>query len=220
VSTLHWPLFGLVLRTPRLVLTPIQEADVPGVIAATKAGIHDPAVMPFAQPFTDAPSPELERNTYRWYWRTWAEWEPVKWALPFTVRRDEALLGIQSLHCDDARTRCFWSGSWLRQDAQGEGLGKEMRAAILHLAFAGLDAIEATSESFLDNEASHGVSRAMGYEENGRGFHAPRGEPREVVRWRLTRQRWDELRAEGRYPDVGIEGLEPCRPLLGSVRAG
>lgn len=47
------------------------------------------------------------------------------------------------------------------------GLGTEMRSAILHLAFDGLDAREASSEAFADNEASNAVSRSLGYEPTG-----------------------------------------------------
>src|SRR3954452_25599868 len=57
--------------------------------------------------------------------------------------------------------------SWLAPRARRRGIGREMRAAILHLAFAGLGAREATSEAFVDNTASNAVSRALGYEENG-----------------------------------------------------
>jgi RimJ/RimL family protein N-acetyltransferase len=42
-----------------------------------------------------------------------------------------------------------------------------MRAAALHLAFAGLGAREATSEAFADNRASNRVSQTLGYEPNG-----------------------------------------------------
>ena len=44
--------------------------------------------------------------------------------------------------------------SWLQPSFRRRGLGTEMRAAILHLAFAGLGAGEASSEAFADNDAS------------------------------------------------------------------
>lgn len=210
-----WPLFGLRLRTPRLELAPLREADVPAVNAAIDAGIHDPSFMPFATPFTDVPADERAANTYQWYWRTWAEWTPGKWSLPFGVRVGGDLVGIQSLEATNFVARSVASGSWLCRDRQGHGFGKDMRTAILELAFAGLGADEAVSESFVDNESSKAVSSALGYQENGRGRHAPRGEPRETVRWRLTRERWKALKAEGRYVPVEIDGLEPCLPLFG-----
>ena len=50
-----------------------------------------------------------------------------------------------------------------------------MRAAVLGFAFDGLGAQVAETSAFLDNAASNGVSRALGYEENGFGSLAPRG---------------------------------------------
>jgi RimJ/RimL family protein N-acetyltransferase len=52
--------------------------------------------------------------------------------------------------------------SWLQPSFRRRGLGTEMRSAILHLAFGGLDAREASSEAFTDNEVSNAVSRALG----------------------------------------------------------
>jgi hypothetical protein len=43
-----WPLFGLKIISPRLELRLVRDEDLPGVIDAALAGIHDPAVMPFA----------------------------------------------------------------------------------------------------------------------------------------------------------------------------
>ncbi len=57
--------------------------------------------------------------------------------------------------------------SWLQPSFGRRSLSTEMRSAILHLAFRGLDAREAASEAFTDNEASNAVSKALGYEPNG-----------------------------------------------------
>ena len=67
------------------------------------------------------------------------------------------------------------TGSWLGRRFQGRGLGKEMRAAVLGFAFDGLGAEVAETSAFLDNLPSNGVSRALGYEENGFGSLAPEG---------------------------------------------
>lgn len=48
--------------------------------------------------------------------------------------------------------------SWLAPGQRGRGIGTEMRAAVLHLAFAGLGAREAESDAFTDNHASNRVS--------------------------------------------------------------
>lgn len=210
-----WPIFGIRMTTPRLELRVVREDDVPDVIAAVKSGIHDPAVMPFATPFTDAESPELERNTYRWYWDNAAA-TPEKWRLNFAIRTEGELAGIQTVESEDfIHRRAVTTGSWLRRDQQGRGYGNEMRSAVLTLAFDHLGADVAVSESFLDNAQSIGVSRSLGYEENGTGRHAPRGEPVDTVTWRLTKARFDELRTRATYPGVEVVGIEPALPLLG-----
>ncbi len=86
-----------------------------------------------------------------------------------------------------------------------------MRAAALHLAFAGLAAREATSEAFADNSASNRVSQALGYEPNGTTWATRRGEPALITRWKLTRDRWETLRRD----DIEITGVRDCLPVLG-----
>ena len=66
-----------------------------------------------------------------------------------------------------ASLRSVETGSWLGRAFQGQGLGKEMRQAILHLAFEGLGAEEAHSGAFHDNAPSLATSRSVGYAENG-----------------------------------------------------
>jgi RimJ/RimL family protein N-acetyltransferase len=115
---------------------------------------------------------------------------------------------------DFAIKRQVGTGSWLGQGYQGHGLGKEMRAAILHLAFAGLGAVRATSGAFEDNAASLAVSRALDYVENGDDIGAPRGTPVRQIRLLLTRENWEK----NRRADIQIHGLEPCLPMFGIDR--
>jgi RimJ/RimL family protein N-acetyltransferase len=108
-------------------------------------------------------------------------------------------------------TRQVGTGSWLGESYQGRGIGKEMRAAILHLAFAGLGAMRATSSAFEDNPASLAVSRALGYVENGDDIVARRGRPVRHIRLVLHRQVWERSRRR----DIQIHGLEACLPMFG-----
>jgi RimJ/RimL family protein N-acetyltransferase len=103
------------------------------------------------------------------------------------------------------------TGSWLGRDHQGQGIGTQMRAAVLWLAFAGLGAESACSGAFEDNLASIAVSRKLGYQDDGIDRYVRRGEPVVSRRFRLDRQAWQDSRA---VPAV-IEGLEPCLPLFG-----
>jgi RimJ/RimL family protein N-acetyltransferase len=104
------------------------------------------------------------------------------------------------------------TGSWLTASVQGRGIGREMRAAVLQLAFDGLGAEIARSAAFVDNPASRAVSRAIGYRENGRRREAPRGVPQEMIGYELTRQEWSE-RSE-RFKPAKIIGLELCRHMF------
>jgi RimJ/RimL family protein N-acetyltransferase len=71
------------------------------------------------------------------------------------------------------------TGSWLGRDFQGRGLGTEMRAAVLTLAFEHLGARVARSGAIAGNPQSLGVSRKLGYSVAGSRMVAPRGEPLE-----------------------------------------
>jgi len=87
------------------------------------------------------------------------------------------------------------TGSWLGREYQGEGTGTEMRAAVLHLAFAGLGAEYAVSGAFSDNPASQAVSRKLGYAADGVERHVSRGRPAIVQPLRLGRQAWQATQA-------------------------
>jgi hypothetical protein len=76
------------------------------------------------------------------------------------------------------RPPCASAARCLRSDlALGHGIGKELRATVLSLAFDHLGAEYATSGSFVDSPASARVSLALGYEENGRDVLSPRRDP-------------------------------------------
>ena len=125
-------------------------------------------------------------------------------------------MGTISVRCTArsfASTRTVGTGTWLGRDFQGQGHGKTMRGAMLALAFDGLGALAAETEAFLDNQASAGVSRALGYRENGVGTLSPQGEPRPTQRFRMTLEDW---RAVPR-PVVEIEGLDACLEQFGAT---
>ena len=212
--TSYWPLFGLTITTPRLVLRPPTDDDFPGLLAAIDAGIHDADVMPFAMAWTDKPRDERERESVQWWWRQRSEWKPEDWSLPLAVFLDGRAVGMQDVNGKTFSTlRVVETGSWLTQGAQGQGLGKEMRVAALQLAFEGLGAEVAESGAYTDNARSLGVSRALGYVDNGLGRHAPRGTVQVTQNVRMTRETWLERRAS--YPPVEITGLDGCREMFG-----
>ena len=211
-----WPLFGLRLRTPQLDLhlPTLDELDELGRLAAE--GIHDPTVMPFAVAWTDAEPEERARSTVQFQWGAWSAWRPEDWMLNLVAVADgpydRAVVGTQGMRARDFTiVREVATGSWLGKRFQGRGLGTEMRAAVLHLAFAGLGAHYATSAAFLDNPASLGVSRKLGYQPDGIERQQIRNAVGIQQRLRLSRADW---KAHRQIP-VEVEGLPPCLPLFG-----
>ena len=208
-----WPLFGLVVRTPRLELrlpSPEQLAAL-GELAAD--GVHDPAVMPFGTPWTDLPPAERARAVLQYHWRVWSRLTPDSWTLGFVVLRGGEVVGTQDLNADEfAVLGEVSTGSWLGRRHHGQGIGTEMRAAVLHLAFAGLGAAGAVSGAMSNNAASLAVSAKLGYVEDGVDRKAVRGRPAVLRRLRLDRAAWERHRTV----PVEVAGLAPCRPLLGA----
>lgn len=65
-----------------------------------------------------------------------------------------------------------------------------MRAAVVHLAFAGLQAGSVLSMAYLDNPATLRVSAKLGYQPDGLDRRAVQGRLRTGQRLRLTRPVW------------------------------
>lgn len=208
----YWPLFDLRVRTPRLELRYPNDDDLTAVAALAAKGIHPPDYMPFSVPWSRAPLGELEPNALRYFWRCRADSSSAEWHLPMAVVVERQIVGMQSMHTHDfARLRTFGTGSWLGQAHQGKGIGKEMRAAILHLGFDGFGAQRAESGAKDDNASSIGVSRGLGYEDNGDRILVVDGEVQREILFVLTREKWEQRRRD----DIVIEGLAPCLAFLG-----
>jgi RimJ/RimL family protein N-acetyltransferase len=208
----NWPLFGLRLRTPRLELRLPSLADLDELASLAATGVHDPAVQPFAVPWTDVPPDQRARSVLQFHLRQLGEWSPEDWSLNLVVDVGRMIAGTQGISGRDfAVLREVHTGSWLGQRYQRQGIGTEMRAAVLHLAFAGLGAEYATSDAFTDNVASLGVSRKLGYALDGVGRQVLRGKPVTRHRLRLDRAGWQAHRST----EVEITGLAGCLPDFG-----
>jgi RimJ/RimL family protein N-acetyltransferase len=206
-----WPLFDLVVRTPRLEIRLPREEEFAALLAVIDAGIHDPATMPFTSPFTDRPLPERRRESAQWWWRQRAEWSAEKWNLTGAVFVEGQVVGVQDMNGEHFGTlRSVHTGSWLGRAHQGQGLGKEMRQAILHLAFEGLGAREAHSGAFFDNAASLATSRSVGYEPNGETLAPRRDGVDRMLNVRIDRATWEGRRRD----DIEIIGLEGCLDMF------
>jgi RimJ/RimL family protein N-acetyltransferase len=210
---LDYPPLNVVVRTPRLELCGATDELLALLAPTVRDGIVAPDEAPFDDPMSlYADSPEREWRWLRGIWAGRAHVDPQSWRLYFVVMVDGAAAGMQDVigtnFASFGRVGTF---SWLAPSYRGRGLGTEMRAAAIELAFAGLDAREAFSEAFVDNAASNRVSRALGYESNGTEWATRRGEPALMFRWRLTREVWEGRRRD----DITLIGAEACRPLLG-----
>lgn len=211
--TRFWPPFGLTLTTPRLVLRPIRDEEIPAAAEAALSGIHEPGRSPFSRPWAEAPAAELGRNMAQWYWRCRGDMTPAEWTLLLGIWHDGAFIGCQDVGAKDfASLKTVSTGSWLRQSAQGRGFGKEMRAAVALYAFDWLGAEAAESEAAAWNRQSLGVSRALGYELNGVGRAAWGGTRQDVQKVRLTpaafiRPGW-QLQVEGHAATAAFLGID------------
>jgi RimJ/RimL family protein N-acetyltransferase len=207
-----WPLYRLRITTPRLELR-LPDLDLlDGLAAVAAGGVHDEALMPFTIPWTDAPPEERGRATFQHVLSTIAGWRAEKWTLSLAVLHDGKVVGRQDLSADDfAVTREAQTGSWLGLTHQGHGIGTEMRAAVVHLAFEGLGARCVTSAAMTDNGRSLGVSRRLGYRPDGVAVASVKKQARTLQRLRLDRAMWEE---HSTIP-VRVQGLEPCRMLFG-----
>lgn len=200
-----WPLFGLVLTTPRVQLRPMRDQDLPALIENALAGVHAPDYQPFANAWTSEPASDIPINTAKFHWGHRANLQPADWAIEFGVHVDGDVIGSQGLMAKDfAKTRSVSTGSWLALKHHGKGLGKEMRRAVLMFAFDYLGATEARAAAWTDNGPCNGVSRSLGYQENGIQ-RMPFGDSyREEQNYRMApeqfrRPEW-ELRVDG-YTD-------------------
>jgi len=111
-----------------------------------------------------------------------------------------------------SRLRTVDTSSWLVQELRGRGLGQEMRAAVLGLAFDHLGADFAVSSAWASNGSSLGVSFALGYENNGWVLHEHHDRTDRMQRVVLGRDQWDS----SRWP-VSIENLAPCLPWFAAT---
>jgi RimJ/RimL family protein N-acetyltransferase len=209
----HWPLHGLVLRTPRLQLRPDDDPGLFELVEVAYRGVHPPEEMPFATPWTDADPAYLGRGALQYFWSQRAELAPDRWSVHFLIRLDGQVVGVQSVMATDfGVTREVQTGSWLGMAHQRHGIGTEMRAAVLLFAFDHLGARRARTEAFVDNVASQRVSARLGYRPDGGATLARRGAPADLVRLTLDRARFVR-------PDwtLTATGVSACLPLLGAA---
>jgi RimJ/RimL family protein N-acetyltransferase len=208
VSYSDWPLFDLRLRCRAVRLRPVREADLSELAALEPAdNEHDPRLAHLPE-LTEAQN--RRRLFHQGYWRSLGTWSPTSWVLHLAVEHEGSLVGVQTVEGDDfAVLRTVDSASWLVPEVRGRGLGVAMRMAVLGLSFDHLGAVAAVSSARMDNLASLGVSRRIGYTDNGLGFVTERSGRVLLRHLRLTVEQW---RHAG---EVTVTGFDACRPWFG-----
>jgi RimJ/RimL family protein N-acetyltransferase len=209
-----WPVFGLVIKTPRLLLRLPREIELCELAGAARV-IAAPGELQSYLPWIYGPSPVMERQFLQRHWRALAHWAPESWHLPLAIYLGGRPIGIQDLWGNDfARVRSVGTASWVTRGEQGDGYGTEARAAVLELAFGQLGAHEACTEHLAGNHASDRVSRKLGYTDNGQHLVYRDNIGRTTqYRLRIDRQSWEQKRDE---IACSVTGIGPCLAMFGA----
>jgi RimJ/RimL family protein N-acetyltransferase len=211
-----WPPFDLVLRPlddvePAIELRIPTDDELLALIDVARAGVHAPNELPFGRPWTSHDSPRMELEFLQWHWGKRASIEPESWDLFLAVFVGGQPIGTQTIDATRFPTRRLVStGSWYGSAWQGRGIGTRARVCVLDLAFTHLGAVAAETGAWNDNVASQRVAEKLGYEPNGTGTWPRAGAPMDAQRFRMTAERWREVRPF----DVEVSGLERCLPML------
>lgn len=165
-----FPPFGLELRCGDVTLAGTTPDHVPDLIAAAKEGVYDLSSglpMPF---LTDWPSlPDQALNQWQHVWRNWGSFTKDKWMLKLSIIVDGRAIGCQDIknQGDFLATRTLTTGSWMCLSHQSRGIGTRVRQMAAMFCFDYLGADEITSGYLEGNLKSAGVSRKVGYVDNG-----------------------------------------------------
>lgn len=211
----HFPVFALEVRTPRLTLRYADDDDLVTLAELGAAGVHGPDAMPFVVQWTRVPPPFQQRNTLQFFWGTRCQLQADAWNICLVAVVDGEIVGTQGVFTEEWKvTRTVETGSWLGRAHQGRGIGREMREAVLHLAFDGFGAARATTSAFADNPASLGVTRAVGYRPNGDERFARDGAVVLQQHFAMDRPDFEARRRD----DIELIGAAEVAAMLGTER--
>jgi RimJ/RimL family protein N-acetyltransferase len=199
-----WPPARVRLATPRLELRLPGEAELRRLAEVAAEGVHEPGEQPFGVPWGAQPPLLRARSVLQWHWATRGTWSPHRWTFDFAVFLEGEPIGVQGLSAAGFGVRReVATGSWLGQRHQRQGFGREMRAAVLVLAFEELGARSAVTGAFADNPAPASVSLALGYRDDGAEVTDRDGA--RVAAWRF---RLDAADDRSGWPAVTVSGVD------------
>lgn len=163
-----YPPLGLEITCGDITLRAFRDTDLPAYSELIASPLFDDELAPYVFAWWDRDPAERHLDSLQFLWRQRANVSPASWSLKFGVFEQDRLIGAQDLDAKDfARLRVVHSGSYLRLDAQGRGIGTLMRQMVLVLAFDHLGAERAESAAIVGNERSMAVSRHCGYHLDG-----------------------------------------------------
>ena len=206
-----WPLFDLRIQTPDLELRLPTDTEIDGLARRSHGRILAPDQL-FLSDWAFLPSPAYERGMIAWHWRSRAEWTPESWRLQLAAfpRDEPEAVGAIDVHATLFGVRAeVVTGSWLIDSVRGRGWGRQMRAGMLHLAFDHLGAEIARSSANVSNGPSLGVSRSLGYRDDGTKRSSFQSRAVDLQRVRLDAVDWVCP------PGYSVTGLDGCRDMFG-----
>jgi len=207
----RFPLFGLSVRTPSVELQLPTDEDLLA-LAPLATDIHGPDLRPFSTPWNLGADDEVQQRLLQYHWGRRGDFAAASWRLELVTIVEGEVVGTQGLFAEHfSVSRSITSGSWLGRRHQGRGIGTEMRAAMLHLAFAGLGAERAVTGAIEGNAASLAVTAKLGYRPNGDDVNVDGEDRRRELRFVMDRADWEPRRRD----DIELIGLERCLPLFG-----
>jgi ribosomal-protein-alanine N-acetyltransferase len=177
-----------ILETPRLRLRPLRLSDAPQsqrlfphweILQFMSAAIPWPYPDDGARQHIESVLPKI------------AAGQEYDWAITLKSANDDLLIGIISLYPDGEDNRGFWLG----RAYQNQGLMKEAMSAVNDFAFGELEMPHLTLNNAEPNKASHRLKEISGAKivEINDGVPYVGGRFRQI-RWRLTREDWENHR--------------------------
>lgn len=175
-----------VLETPRLILRPVRESDVP----AMQRHFSNWEVVRYLHAHVPWPYPE-DGAAQHWARMSQeiAAREKSHWAITLKERGDDELVGLIVLWADDGETR-DQRGFWLAREHWGRGLMTEAADRVVDYALVELGWPQLWLNNAEINSASHRVKEKQGAELVSRTPRAYVYGEGVCVTWRLTREAW------------------------------
>ena len=101
MGTGYWPLFDLVVETPRLTLHYVDDNLAVELVELAGRGIHDPATMPFRVPVDRSPLAPIRTRGAAVLLGPPAAITPDDWSLQMAIIVDGVTVGLTDLLAKD-----------------------------------------------------------------------------------------------------------------------